>query len=80
MKIIREHRGFTTNSSSSSEFIGPPPAEGEGLHAEVFSEPPPSPLVDNLTMIGGFVLALIGIFALERLIRRWIKRVRSTGE
>ncbi len=40
-------------------------------------EPPPSFLAENLLAIGGLLLALLGIFALERILRRAWARHRA---
>ena len=103
MKILRSHKGFTTNSSSASEWVDPgmpppaiPPLEVfdangnliEGADATpqkdlpttstsasaTQSTTPPSPLADNAIMLVGFVLTILGLFALERFIRSMLKK------
>jgi len=128
MKILRRHRGFTTNSSSASEWIDPerPPAsipldqfdadgnrilptptpesgsgDGgpatislEGFEFNPFATPSPSPspkpeataapvpveeelpsvASENTAMVLGFLGAILGIFALERMLRLWWRK------
>lgn len=123
MKILRHHRGFTTNSSASSEWVYPPPEElmvpvdeAEADDAEDTGDAPagpapgpggdadpgriegagpatgtavaprepaaerPSYLVDNLLLLGGMLLAILGVFALERTVRTVLRRRRQAEE
>ncbi|MFW5829777.1 MAG: hypothetical protein ACOCXA_05900 [Planctomycetota bacterium] len=108
MRILRRHRGFTTNSSSASEWADiqkdmqenpekyglPPrtdqaePAEAREPQAEAREPQADKPetaqsfdresvLRDNLMVIGGLVLAVLGIVLLERMLRRWLARRRN---
>lgn len=116
MKIIREHHGFTTNSSASSEWVDlaakyqelalqqaeeqanaiSKPAEeanpdvkldpAEKIDtSDTLKQPsapvvpeaptaPPNPFVSNLTTLGLIILSVLGIFALERGVRRYMKK------
>lgn len=116
MKILRRHRGFTTNSSSASEWVLPtkppevqrmeqqqagqavqtsdpapsdssvtqtsPPQSGSVTPVSTAPEPepPPSLVVDNLIVIGGLLLTILGVFAIERLVRRVLRKARSDDE
>lgn len=140
MKILRRHRGFTTNSSSASEWIDPdrppasipldqfdamgnripsttppsdtpPEAQGDGGPATIslegfefnpFATPSPQPEApsapeatatatppeetlpsvasENTAMVLGFLGAVLGVFALERLIRLWLRKRKEVEE
>ncbi|MFW5846209.1 MAG: hypothetical protein ACOCXJ_08275 [Planctomycetota bacterium] len=53
-------------------------AQGSGETAPA-PRPPErqSPLLENVLIIGGLCLAVLGVFALERAIRRWLRQRRS---
>jgi hypothetical protein len=88
MKILRIHSGFTTNSSSASEWV---PPEGVGPNGEDLSEPlegfeastqTPTPQpgffgthnpVFNLGLAGFGVVLL---FVIEEIVRRVLKRAK----
>ena len=104
MKILRSHHGFTTNSSSASEWIrtGGPETKhlgekfdaqgnlvtnyvsGSGsIHTTVVqtakapastTAPASSNANNNLVMIGGLVGAVLGVFAIERIVRKALKK------
>jgi hypothetical protein len=117
MKILRRHRGFTTNSSSASEWIDPsdPPAsipldqfdasgsriptpqpttatrdEGPAtISLEGYTAPKPSATstpapkatpaprniaAENTLMVFGFLGTVLGVFVLERIIRRKLRQ------
>ncbi len=130
MKILRRHHGFTTNSSSASEWIDPesPPASipldqfdahgvrlpqsdgevdllnedsapatisldgwtptprpGEQSRREVQPEKSSSPprkdvASENVSMLIAFVGSVLGLFALERIIRRSLRARKNKEE
>jgi len=106
MKILGLHRGFTTNSSASSEWVSPksmfksgrfdengnfipnegfaPPgvrqAETNATSSQASATPDntrPNVFADNAVMLLAFLAAVLGLFAIERFIRRMIKKVRE---
>lgn len=106
MKILGLHRGFTTNSSASSEWVDPksmfksgkfdkngnfipnpeyaPPGQrqdGKSTTTSLATATPdtarPNFLAENAIMILCFLAAVMGLFALERFIRRLIKKLRA---
>lgn len=105
MKILRHHKGFTTNSSSSSEWVTPgmsattlpddafdaqgnlidtnqtTAASTNAAQTNAVTEVDPDHhealnqnFSNNLIMIGGFICAILGIFAVERLLRKVLKK------
>ena len=93
MKILRRHKGFTTNSSSASEWLIPGKPVGGGTNqydasgnlvsnasttavteAASSPTPPSNPLAGNTLMVVGLLGAVLGLFAVERLIRRILKK------
>jgi hypothetical protein len=40
----------------------------------------PSPLWDNVLVLGGILLAILGIFAIERLVRRRLRRRKAADD
>lgn len=116
MKILRRSFGYTTNSSSASEFVlsedlqrqieeakrrkaiengeippgeavqeepgAPTTGDSEGGTAPA-EQPPaerPSPLLENAMVIGGLLLAVLGVFAIERAVRRTLRRARERND
>lgn len=89
MKILRIRRGFTTNSSASTEWVPPPNTAGPN---PISSQTTPgsqgagnaatnSQLASNGLTIGGIALAIVSIFLAERLIRHIVrKRKRSAAD
>jgi hypothetical protein len=78
MKILRVRRGFTTNSSASSEWI--PQKGDEGLAGSATTSPSETPpgghrdtTADGLRL-GGLVAVVAMAFASRRLLRRFTKR------
>jgi hypothetical protein len=92
MKILRIRRGFTTNSSASTEWVPPPNAAGPNPLSGQASQTTPSSqgaghaagngqLATNGLTIGGIVLAIVSIFLAERVIRLVVrKRKRSATD
>ena len=128
MKIIREHHGFTTNSSASSEWVDlaakyqelarqqaeqhakktrkkkPPPKTpmAKRMPKASWQNPcwkkkpttrsrrwrqrcrmrqcPTIPFMDNLATIGLIAMSILGIFAVERAIRRWMKKRQAVND
>lgn len=98
MKILRKRRGFTTNSSSTADWVQPdwikpvaPPSDypysstnsttntaAAPVTNVVISAPRPEPhskiLSGNLVTIGGIVCTITGIFIIERLVRRFMRK------
>ena len=122
MKIIREHHGFTTNSSASSEWVdlaakyqqlareqaaeeaaqrakeegltGDEPAAKQGGEIDgadsanesaspVIPEAPsapPNPFISNIATLGLIVCSVLGIFALERGVRKYLKTRKAAND
>ena len=91
MKIIRIRSGFTTNSSSASEWVPPEGVgpNGEDLSAEPDSQvlqsgtetPAPAPGILNtnnpVISLGLIGLAILLLFLIEEAVRRVLKKLKK---
>lgn len=65
MKIIKIRRGFTTNSSSSNEWVFEP---------STLNETGSNISQQNAIKIGGLTLFVLILIFFDRVIRKWIKK------
>ncbi len=91
MRILRVRRGFTTNSSASSEWIPPEanpprPSLNESLHVTkvvlpVGATPPPQAVNwGDAAKVGGLISIVAAFFVAERAARSIVRRVRGNKE
>ena len=116
MKIIREHHGFTTNSSASSEWVDlaakyqelarqqaaeeaakkaeeagvspDEPGANDADYSQQAAAPvvpeapsaPPNPLLNNIATIGLIIFSVLGIFAVERGLRKYLKQRKAAND
>ena len=116
MKIIREHHGFTTNSSASSEWVDlaakyqelarqqaaeeaakkaeeagvspDKPGANDADNSQQAAAPvvpeapsaPPNPLLNNIATIGLIIFSVLGIFAVERGLRKYLKQRKAAND
>lgn len=75
MKILRVRRGFTTNSSASSEWIPSQPSTpgGESLRTTLSRS-------DEAYKVGGLIAVVALAFIVQKLLALFWRRDRSSGE